>query len=320
MDKINNILIGFDENEYPGVKSFRSLGDCVYHRYDREYLEEHIHQFDVLIPHLFFQLDDQIISKAKRLKIVATPSTGTDHINLSLLKNNGIKVISLNDDRSFIEQITSTAEMTWLLILASYRKMRHLHDRVYLEKKWDNVDIRGNQLSGKTIGIIGYGRLGKLVSGYANAFNMRVLAYDTAPDAFSGASNATQVELKALFAESDIISLHAKLNNNSKQIIDYAAVSLMKRGVMIINTARGELIDPDAVLNGLNSGIIAAIGLDVCTNEYQLTELPKDPLLSASFTDRRIIVTPHAGGATHDAHAIVFNKIYRLVCNYLLRE
>ena len=320
ISKSINILVGYNEDEYPACRAFEKLGKCTFHRYDRDYLENNIDRFDIIIPHLFIYLNEKYICKAERLKLVATPSTGTDHIEIDALTRKGIALISLNDDRSFIDQITSTAEMTWLLILSCCRKIRLLQERVYRDRSWDNVDIRGYQLFGKTIGVIGYGRLGKMVASYAHSFKMRVMAFDTDSSVFKDDSVALSVDLNTLITESDVISLHAKLNNSSKYIIDKATISKMKRGVILVNTARGELINPVDAVEGMRSGIIDAIGIDVCNNEYQSTKLPKDPILIESMHDKRIIVTPHVGGATHDAHEIVFGKISELIDIYINKQ
>lgn len=310
------LLIGFSEKEYPNVKMFENLGDCDFSRYDRDYLLNNIEQYDILVPHLFLEIDNDVIAAAKNLKIVATPSTGKDHIDINALEKEGIHLISLNDDQSFIGEITSTAEMSWLLILSCMRNLRHLIERVQLEKSWSNTDIRGFELNNKTLGIIGYGRLGKMVAKYAKCFGMTVYAYDIDESQYDDA--VTGIDLDGLLAMSDVISINAKLNETSVDMIDSTAVAKMKDGVVIVNTARGGIIVSEAVLNGLESGKIATLGLDVCNYEFNDVRLPKDILVERSFKDRRIIITPHAGGSTLDAHGKVFGKISELIKEHLL--
>ncbi|MBF0105227.1 MAG: hypothetical protein HQM16_07860 [Deltaproteobacteria bacterium] len=310
------LLIGFKPDFYSGAGVFERLGECDFVRYDRQYLENKLCDYDVLVPHLFENIDSQLISKARRLKIVATPTTGTDHIGVETLHKNGIKLITLNEVPEFINEISSTAELSWLLIMACVRKFPQVLNRVKIEKSWVNTDLRGRELSGKTIGIIGYGRLGKMVARYAQAFNMRVLINDNdsriiVPD------NIERVALGDLFQRSDIISLHVKLNNTSRKLINLEAISLMKDGVIIVNTARGEVIDSEAAIAGLDSGKIGALGIDVCCHEYQSARLPEDPLVTRMLRDDRIMVTPHIGGSTYDAHAKVFGKIAELIALYL---
>jgi len=309
------LLVGFSEEEYPNVKKFNVVGDCTFIRYDRDYLLKNIDKFDMFVPHLFEEVDAEVISKAKNLKILATPSTGRDHIDIESIEKAGIHFISLNDDRSFINEITSTAEMNWLLILSCMRNLRYLMERVQVDKSWINTDIRGFELNNKTLGVIGYGRLGKMVARYGQCFGMRVLAYDIDETMYD--SVIEPADLEKLYRESDVISLNTKLNPTSANMINADAVAAMKDGVVIVNTARGGMIDSDVIMEGLDTGKIAAIGLDVCNDEYESAQLPKDPLVERSFTDKRIVITPHAGGSTHDAHGKVFGKVAELIGNYL---
>ena len=305
------LLIGFSEEEYPNVSNFSYLGECTFVRYTREYLIRNIGEYDILIPHLFEKIDSEILSLATNLKIIATPTTGKDHIDLDSLYSLGVDFISLNDDRSFINEITSTAEMNWLLVLSCVRNIRRLISRVTLEKSWINTDIRGYELNGKVLGIIGYGRLGKMIAKYGDCFGMEVIAYDIDDSTYD--ENVKQATLNNLLMTSDVISINAKLNKTSSNIINSDSISFMKKGVVIVNTARGGMIDSNAVIAGLDSGIISAIGLDVCNNEFESSKLPKDPLIERSFTDYRVIITPHAGGSTYDAHAKVFGKVAELI-------
>ena len=162
------ILVGFSENSYPNVLRFSEIGDCTFLKYDRNYLISNIKNFDIFIPHLFEKIDRELIDLSNSLKILATPSTGSDHIDIEYLEKKKIKFISLNQDRNFINNISSTAEMTWLLILACMRNFRSLIDRVQSDKSWLNTDIRGYETNNKKLGIIGYGRLGKIVAKYGN--------------------------------------------------------------------------------------------------------------------------------------------------------
>jgi D-3-phosphoglycerate dehydrogenase len=305
------ILVGFSDVVYPSVSVFRRFGHCTFIRYDKEFLEYGIRNYDILVPHLFERIGAETLSRATNLSIIATPTTGLDHIDVDYLKTTNIKLISLNDDRSFINSISSTAELSFLLLLSCVRNMRRLLDRVYVDRNWTNSDIRGNELRGKCLGVVGYGRLGKMLANYGTSFGMRVIAFD--PDSSQYDDAVEPVDFEVLLSLSDFISIHAKLNQTSKRMFNRAAVDKMKTGVIIVNTARGEIIDSCAVLDGLKSGKIAGVGLDVCNGEYESGRLPDDPLLRFSLEDPRVIITPHVGGATHDAHARVFEKVADLI-------
>ena len=269
-----NILVGFEEENYPDILNFRDLGDCTFKKYDRDYLISNISKFDIFIPHLFENIDKEIIELSKKMEILATPSTGSDHLDLECLKENNIKFISLNEDIEFINEITSTAEMSWLLILACMRNLKSLFKRIETEKSWINTDIRGYELHKKTLGIIGYGRLGKMVAKYAKSFGMEVIANDINPRKYD--KNISPVNLETLLKKSDVISIHAKLNSSSKELISFREVGYMKKGVVIVNTARGEIINPKAIIEGLDSNKIASVGMMFAlmnTNQqnYQMT-------------------------------------------------
>lgn len=309
------ILVGFCDIDYPAVRLFEEFGTCTFSRYNKTFLLQNISEYHVLVPHLFEDITADILSVAPNLKVVATPTTGTDHIDLLALRETSVKLISLNDDPEFINNISSTAEMNFLLLLACARKFRSLLDRVLIDESWVNTDIRGHEVQGKTLGIIGYGRLGKMMSRYGKAFGMHVCAYDINLGQFDGMVES--VDLEELFARSDFISLNAKLNSSSRHIINHSSIANMKTGVSIINAARGALIDSKAVIDGLDSGKISAIGLDVCNDEYQSARLPADPLINRSLVDPRIVITPHAGGSTYDAHAKVFGRISELTREFL---
>lgn len=305
------LLIGFDNKIYPGVNEFKSIGTCKFINYNQQSILKYIASCDIFIPHLREPIDNKILKYAKKLKIIATPSTGKDHIDENELNKRNIKLITLFEDRKFLDKISSTAEMNWLLILSCIRNFRFLIDRIQKEKKWTNSDIRGNELQGKTIGVIGFGRLGKKIAKYAETFGMNVLVYDIKK--IKHKKKYSFVTLNKLLESSDIISMNVKLNPSSRQMISFEQVNKMKKGVIFVNTARGDTVSSRALIKGLNSGKIGSIGIDVCNNEYSSSYLPNDPLITKSFTDKRIIVTPHAGGATHDAHNQVFKKLSDLI-------
>lgn len=307
------ILVGFDPEVYPGVLYFERLGDCDFIRYDLDYLHKNIHRYDVIIPHLFLVLDSSVLSKAKNLKILATPSTGKDHIDIAYLDKMNISFFSLNDCPECIKSISSTAELAWLLLLSISRNIKASIKRVVDEKSWINTDIRGFQLRGKKIGLIGYGRLGKFMAKYASAFGMKVLAYDVNDSVFD--KYCTPVTMETLLKESDYISLHAKLNSSNRYLIGKREIDQMKKGVFIINTARGELLDSSAVLDGVKSGKVMGVGLDVTLHEYGSTLLPNDPLVNFSLSDDRVLITPHIGGSTYEAHSVVFEALASCIVN-----
>ena len=175
---MHKALIGFDKNEYPEIEIFQKYFECDFCEYSEDYFNKNISKYSILVPHLYLKLTHELINKASNLKYIFTPSTGTNHLDLKAINKNDIHLYCLSDNAEFISEISSTAELAWLLILAANRKIIQLNKRVLTENSWKNNDIRGNQLKNKTIGIIGFGRLGRMVYEYAKSFDMNILIYD----------------------------------------------------------------------------------------------------------------------------------------------
>jgi D-3-phosphoglycerate dehydrogenase len=308
------VLVGFDLENYPHARALEAAGACDFVRYDRAFLDKRVAEYDLIVPHLGVALGADVLARAAKLRMIATPTTGRDHFDLKYCIAKGIEVVSLNEDMEFLGRITSTAEHAFLLILAAARNLRRASERVTAERSWDNVDLRGSELKGKTLGIVGYGRLGRMVEGYARAFGMTILVHDVA--AVKPAHGAP-CALPRLLAESDVVSLHAKWLPGEPPVIDAKAVALMKPGAILVNTARGGLVDSRAVLEGVRSGRLGSVAIDVANKEYCDYRLPEDPLVSEALTDPRILVTPHVGGATLDAHRVVFAELAQLIKNRL---
>jgi D-3-phosphoglycerate dehydrogenase len=308
---MHKALIGFDINEYPEIEIFQKYFECDFCEYNEDYFIKNISKYTILVPHLYLDLSSQLIGQAKNLKYLFTPSTGTNHIDLQAVKENDINFYCLSDNADFISEISSTAELAWLLILSANRRIIPLNRRVISENSWKNNDIRGNQLKNKTIGIIGFGRLGKMVYEYAKSFDMNILIYDIDENSVLGFENHV-IDFDGLIKSSDIITLHPKLNDTSFEMINRHSISLMKDGVIIINTSRGDVINSEDLLSSLESGKVGFAALDVLKNEFHSGKLPNDPLIEYALEQNnsdKILITPHAGGATLDAHKVVFKHV-----------
>jgi len=304
-------LIGFDINEYPEIEVFREHFECDFCEYNEEYFIKNISKYTILVPNLYINLTSELIDKAVNLKYLFTPSTGTNHLDIKSINDHGIDLSCLSDDSDFINGISSTAEHAWLLVLAANRKILPLTQRVLSENSWKNNDIRGNQLRNKTIGIIGFGRLGQLMFRYAKSFDMNILIYDIDESKTTNHKDYS-TNLKYLLQNSDIVTLHPKLNETSFEMINKKTINDMKDGAIIINTSRGDVINSNDLLDSLKSGKLGFAALDVLKNEFDSGKLPNDPLIKYSKeqgNSNKILITPHAGGATLDAHKIVFKHV-----------
>lgn len=243
----------------------------------------------------------EVIAALPGLKLIATRSTGYDHIDIAAAKAKNIPVCTV----PFYGENT-VAEHAFSLILALARKLPQSFARIE-DGKFDYAGLRGWDLKGKTLGVIGGGHIGVHVARMAVGFEMEVLVFDLHPDLeLAQKIGFNYVDIDNLYAKSDVISLHLPLNEHTTHIINTDSIAKMKNGVYLINTARGGLIDTAALLEGLRSGKISGAGLDVLEGEDFLKEeinlignpSYKDQLLTL-LTDHvlmemeNVIITPH---------------------------
>ncbi|PJZ43130.1 hypothetical protein CH370_01485 [Leptospira kmetyi] len=257
---------------------------------------------DAVFIGLGIELSARDLEKFKNLKTIVTPTTGLNHIDLNACEKYGIRVISLKGEVDFLSSITSTAEHAWLLILSLFKDYKKLIENVR-DNKWNRSEIDTFELSGKTIGIIGYGRLGKIVREYALAFRMHCLVCDADSTKLSQLPNEEKVELDFLLKNSDVISLMASYSPENVRMIGEKEFNLMKPNVFFVNTARGELVDESALLRSLKSGRIAGAALDVLDNDSSWNEkTPNDhPLIEYSKDNNNLAITSHVGGNSKEA-------------------
>ena len=243
------------------------------------------------------------------LKIVATPSTGNTHIDLDYLEKKGIEFYSLLDDRESLDKITASSEFTWLHIMNAMRKFRQATNNTRYWREKENEDkLRTQQLSGKTIGIIGYGRIGKNVSKYAEAFGMDFLFYD--PDVFANGNKVSSIDA---MKDADIISINCGLNDTSRNLITYDIFKDFKKGLVVVNTSRGEVVDERYISLLIKSREIF-YSADVIVDEQNLSTPHHSELykLYESGEYDNLTLTPHVAGVTTDSQEIAFRSIIEL--------
>ncbi|MGF1765947.1 D-isomer specific 2-hydroxyacid dehydrogenase family protein [Enterovibrio makurazakiensis] len=251
-----------------------------------------------IISRLNHQLDEEFLKNSNALEFLATATTGTNHIDTDFTNANQIQVISLKGEVEFLKRITPTAEHTWGLLISLLRNYK-FHLRNVESRNWDRDSQYGTQLLGKTIGIIGLGRLGLMVADYAKCFGMNVIYNDIE----SRDHWAKSVSLDVLMRTSDIISVHVPLNTDTEKMLSIDEFDVMKDGVFLVNTARGEIIDESALMESLKSGKVAGAALDVLSGEKKWRGVvPSDNhLVEWAIQNTNLIVTPHIGGACPDA-------------------
>lgn len=278
---------------------------------DRQALLDAIPECDAYLASLKVVLDREVFDAAKQLKVIATPSTGTDHIDLDLATERGVTVVTLKEETEFLDKVTSTAELAWGLLLAAMRKIPSAFADT-LNGNWGRDKFRGHQLAYKTLGILGYGRLGKIVADYGKAFRMNVIACDVKPFVAPGVE---RVDFDTLLARSDVLSIHIHLTDDNRGLISRAAFARMKPGIVIINTSRGAIIDEDALIEALENSVVSAAGLDVIHGEWR-DDLADHPLIRYAREHDNLIIVPHLGGTTYEAQDMTLQFIARK----LLRE
>jgi D-3-phosphoglycerate dehydrogenase len=280
---------------------------------DQNVLRESLPGFDVYFASLHVRLDADALRAAQRLRVIATPSTGLDHVDLKAAGERGIAVLSLKDDTAFLERITATAELAWALLLAVVRRLPWAFAAAR-EGRWARDEFRGQQLSGKTLGILGYGRLGRMVARFGLAFGMRVIACDirdVRPD-----DGVTMVDRDELLRESDVLSVHVHLTEDNRRLLDAEAFARMRRGAVLINTSRGGVIDEATLVEALRSGRLGGAGVDVVDGEWD-ENLRSHPLIRYANEHDNLVITPHVGGVTHESQRMAFEHTVAKLLHYM---
>ena len=225
------------------------------------------------------------------IDLINTASTGLNHINLNYCKKMGIKVLSLTKDFNLIKKLPSTSELSFGLMINLQRKIFNSFQSVK-KNKWDYSSFIGQELASLTIGIIGLGRLGNFMARYSKAFGMNVLYYDP----LKKDNKFKKTNLKRLIEISDVISIHAHVNKQTKYIINKKNLKFTKRKPIIINTSRGELVKENDIIWALKNKLISGYGADVIEKEF--LDIKKSPIIK-NINNYNIIVTPHIGGMTY---------------------
>lgn len=282
---------------------------------------------DVTILSVFIKtkVTKDILRKMPKLKLIVTRSTGFDHIDISEAKNRKISVANIP---TYGEN--TVAEHTFALILALSRNVHKSYLRT-LQSNYSIEGLKGFDLKGKTLGVIGAGNIGKHVIRIARGFDMKVLVSDPHPDLFlSEEMGFSYVSLQTLLKESDIVSLHAPYSKKNHHLIDRKAMKKMKKGSILINTSRGGLVDTKALIEALETNHLGGAGLDVIEGEQLITEekqllheedkmkaleqLVEDHVLIALD---RVVFTPHIGFYSQEALERIIHDTIEIVKTFV---
>jgi len=253
-------------------------------------------------------VDQEVLSKAEKLKVITRAGVGVDNVDLEAATANGVVVMNTPNGNTI-----ATAEHTFGLMLALARHIPQGHKSMQ-EGRWDRKLFMGVELRGKTLGIVGLGRIGRAVATRAIAFEMNVIAYDPyVPRDIAHTIGVELVDLEEIYRQSDFITLHTIVTEETRHMINELSLSKMKEGVRIVNAARGALIHDQDLANAIQSGKVAGVAMDV----YETEPPPADhPLIGLD----EVIDTPHLAASTSDAQVTVAEEAAHLMVDGLLNK
>jgi len=266
---------------------------------------EIIPEYDALLIRSDTQVTARVLKAASRLKVVGRAGIGVDNVDLGAAMEQGVIVMNTPDANA-----TTTAELAIAHIFSLSRNLPIANQSVK-DGKWERSKLMGAEIAHKTLAILGFGTIGRIVAQRGNGLGMRVIAYDpfVAPEIFA-ANGAERVDFETLIKQADYLTLHCPLLEKTRHIIGKEQLAMMKKSARLINCARGGLVDETALYEALKDGRLAGAALDVYEHEP-----PKDsPLLALDNT----VFTPHLGASTKEAQVAVSVEIARQVVKYLL--
>jgi len=258
-------------------------------------------------------LGEEVLAKATKIKAICTASTGLTHVDLEYCAARGIQVISIRNDRSFLKELPSTAELALTLTLMGLRKIRE--GLLSVESgNWDYRPLIGSQFRGQSVGVIGLGRLGSMYASFAEALGASVFYVD--PDVHHSGYVRLK-KLSELFEECRVVSIHAHAETHMPPLVDHKVLSSARPDLLLVNTARGELVDEDAVLEFLSRNPSSQYLADVLHQEYKLAETA---VYQRFLVSNQITLTPHVGGMTHEGQTMAYTRAAKKLTDWIRAE
>ena len=271
---------------------------------DPEELKSVIDQYDGILIRSATKLTSNILADCKNLKVVGRAGVGVDNVDLETATKN--KILVMNTPLGNLE---ATAELTIGLMFSLYRHI-HLANQSTHDGKWEKSKFMGTELKGKTLGIVGFGNIGQRVAEMASVIGMNIITNsNSASDEDLSKLGASKVSTEQLLTDSDIISLHTKLNDDTKNMLNKTSIATMKSSAVIINCARGGLINEADLKDCLNNDVIAGAAIDVYEKE-PATE-------NVMFGAKNLLLTPHLGASSKEAQSNVAIDVANQVADYL---
>jgi len=267
---------------------------------DRSRLPELLPEFDALVVRSGTRVDAGLLRAGRRLKVVGRAGIGVDNVDVATATELGILVVNAPT-----ANLVSATEHTFALLLSLARNVPSA-DRSVRDGEWDRKRFRGMELHGKTLGVVGFGRIGQGVALRAHSFGMKVLAFDPYLDpAVARRQEVELLPLEELLPQCDVVTLHTPLTDQTRNLIGARSIETMRPGALLINCGRGGVIDEEALLSALESGHLGGVALDVFA-----TEPPADRRLARH---PRVVSTPHIGAQTHEAQVRVATETALMV-------
>ena len=271
---------------------------------DPEELKSVIDQYDGILIRSATKLTSNILADCKNLKVVGRAGVGVDNVDLETATKN--KILVMNTPLGNLE---ATAELTIGLMFSLYRHI-HLANQSTHDGKWEKSKFMGTELKGKTLGIVGFGNIGQRVAEMASVIGMNIITNsNSASDEDLSKLGASKVSTEQLLTDSDILSLHTKLNDDTKNMLNKTSIATMKSSAVIINCARGGLINEADLKDCLNNDVIAGAAIDVYEKE-PATE-------NVMFGAKNLLLTPHLGASSKEAQSNVAIDVANQVADYL---
>ena len=272
-----------------------------------ERLLELIRSYDAIVVRSRTKVTTEVIERGAKLKVIARAGVGVDNIDVAAATRRGVPVVNAPAASTI-----SVAELTLAHMLSLARQIPQAHGSTSAGR-WEKKGFEGTELFGKTLGLVGSGRIGAEVASRAKAFGMRTIAYDPyLPAAVAAERGIELVSLEALLLDADFVSIHAALTDETRHLIGAKQLSLMKRSAFLVNCARGGIVDESALAASLRNEELAGAALDV----YETEPPVGSPILAAKHTS----LTPHLGAATREAQIRVGETIAEEVLRVLAGE
>lgn len=305
---MNSVVVVADHVAEAGLQLLRAAADLevVVVAGRADLLDDALARAHALLVRSDTRVTAEHFARAPHLRVIGRAGSGVDNIDVDAATRNGVLVLNAPGANTI-----SAAEHTIALLLALQHRIAGAAASM-AEGRWERARLGGTEAYGKCLGLVGFGRIGARVAEIARTLGMRVVAHDPLlPPERLAEGGAEPLSLDALLSTADVVSLHLPLTEDTRHLLDRARLATMKRGALLVNAARGALVDADALLEAIESGQIAGAALDV----FEIEPLPVDSPLRRS---ERLLLTPHLAASTREAQARAATEICGYVRDFLV--